>query len=243
MTSYLKAIIVDDEEDAIKFLKAQLSRADIQVDIQATFTLPSKALAFDGWEGIDVLFIDMEMPEMNGFRFLDALGPIKPQIVFTTAHEEYAIGAIKRGALDYLLKPVSLAELNSALQLVSKESKNGDPDKPAFDRLCVPTQQGFEIIDLSKLIWLESSSNYTYLHIQGINQPFLISKTLGSFAKKLSDAQFARVNQSNIVNLTMVRTYDKRNGSSIFLENGKEFNVSPVYKERFLKQFKDKMLK
>ena len=232
----ISAVIIDDEQDAISFLKAQLARTREELRI-AAFTDPVAALEFPGWRQQDLLFLDVEMPAMNGFELLDQLGVFQLQVVFTTAFEHYAIDALKRGAVDYLLKPVKLPELHQAIESIEEKLIRDTVDPIALERICVPTSNGFELIELSKLLWLQSSNNYTYLHVLDQSKPLLISRPLRAFERKLQNSHFMRVNQSVIVNLHYVRSFDKRNGGSVFLDNNKEFTLGQTYRNRFITSF------
>ena len=240
----INTVFLDDEPDAIVFLKAQLSRSSHNLDFVAEFTDPEAALEWSGWNEVDLLFLDMEMPSMSGFQFLDALGTLNMEIIFITAYEQYALGAIKRGATDYILKPVDFEELSKALDVVTDNlNKQGNQtEREPLQKICIPAHGGFEIIELADLLWLESSNNYTYLHSQKSDKPILVSRTLRAFEKKLAQTSFIRVNQSTIINAAFVRSFDKRNGSSVTLNNQQEFTVSPTYKNNFLSYFDDMMM-
>lgn len=240
----LKAVIIDDESRAIAMLSALLERSSESIEICASFQDPRQALEFKEWHNINVLFIDVRMPFMNAFEFLESLGPIPASIIFTTAYEEHAMAALKMGAEDYLLKPVQQSELNKVLTRIANElrKREASKSKHPISKICIPNSDGFQVLELERLVWLEGSNNYTYMHLQDDSKPILISRTLMSFEKKLRNTTFIRINKSVIVNADFIDVFSKRNGNSAILKSGKEFSISPVYRERFIKAFEHLML-
>lgn len=230
----IRAVIIDDEQHAIDMVTRQLERSYHAVEVVAAFRNPVEALKYKKWDSVDLAFVDVQMPKMNGFEFLDILGAIKAQVIFCTAHDEYVLKALKIGALDYLLKPMDLKDLNLALERyqLKAEAVEREGGAKRESRLCVPISHGYEMINVSELFWLQSSNNYTYLHLANKGHPLLITKTLKAFEKRLPSDQFVRVNQSIIVNVEMVEQLDRRDGMSVRLKNSKEFSVSPTYRER-----------
>lgn len=231
----IKAAIIDDESHAIDMAKKQLERSSYEIDISAVFQKPVEASQFAEWNELDLVFVDVQMPQMNGFELLEQIGPMRPKTIFCTAHDAYAVKALQMGALDYLLKPMDLEDLNRALGRYTQQLKTivKTVVKPELEkRICVPATHGYQMVELSELIWLQSSNNYTYLHMAGAEQPVLISKTLKTFENRLLPDRFVRVNQSAIIGVDYIAQFDRRDGMSVFLKNGKEIPVSATYKTR-----------
>ncbi len=240
----IKALIIDDEQHAIDMLGALLEHATEPVELCGQYQDPRKALTFDQWYNLDVLFIDIQMPFMNAFAFLEQLGPISASIVFTTAFDQYALDAVKMGAEDYLLKPIAQSDLNQVLARIAEQKRQKElrTTHTPVTRICVPNSNGFQILELSDIVWLEASNSYTYVNLKDQEKPLLISRTLKSFENKLDQTSFIRINQSVIINSTYVDVFNKRGGSSAILKNGKEFTITPIYRKRFMEAFDHLML-
>jgi len=229
------AIIVDDEPDAIDMLQTMIEYTPYDVVIDACFTDSRKALTYDGWDEAHLLFLDVHMPFISGVELLEQLGPIRARTIFTTAHEKYAIQALKLGACDYLQKPVELAELSEALKRATQQLTPKSTQKPRMtDHVCVPTSQGFRVLELADLLYLEASGNYTYLQLKSEEKKLIVSRTLKVFEDHFANSLFARINQSVIVNLHYLQTYERGNGGIVTLINGEHFTVSSKYKRAFL---------
>lgn len=230
----VKALVIDDELDAIDLVRRQFERSSHLIETVATFQKPLEALQYKNWDNVDLAFVDVQMPKMNGFEMLEALGGIKARVIFCTAHDKYMLKALQVGALDYLLKPVDLQDLNLTLDRYKNklETTHISQSRKSERRLCVPVSHGYEIVDISSLLWLQSSNNYTYLHLADREVPLLITKTLKAFENRLPLNQFVRINQSIIVSVEMVVQLDRRHGMTVRLKNGKEFSVSSTYRER-----------
>ena len=231
-----KAVLVEDEPDAVEMLQAQLAYVEPEVKMVQSFMDAREALRYKDWENIDILFVDVNMSHLSGFEFLEMLGPVRAKIIFTTAHDEYAIRALKAGACDYLLKPVSFNELSQAIQKVdrSRTVERHSTANPLAERICIPILHGFRMIELSDIICIESSGNYTNIQLHSDPNRLMVSRTLKVYEEYLPPTAFLRVNQSAIVNLSYVKTFERTGGNIITLSNGKQFTLSTKYKSRFL---------
>lgn len=239
------AIIIDDEQKGRMALKQKLCDYCPQVKVLAE--------AADGYEGIsiiekhkpDIVFLDIEMPRLNGFDMLKQLKKINFQIIFTTAYDQYAIKAIKFSAFDYLLKPVDIEELKLAcskmgdMHIQAETSKklealeqNMHAQNP-FNKLAIPTLEGLLFFNIADIIQLEAHSNYTVIHFT--NHPKLTaSRTLKDFEELLPASIFFRTHHSHLINLNYVKKYVKGDGGQIELQNGNFVDVSRRKKEEFL---------
>ena len=244
----IKAIIIDDEKDSIDTLKWKLDTYCPQVNVIASFNDPTKGLEYLQQHQIDLLFLDIEMPRLNGFDILQELETIAFDVIFVTAYSDFGIQAIKFSALDYLLKPVQVAELQKAVakyqdktaqSMISNEQfsllfKNVHLQKEGKTGLIpLSTKESIEFAEPDQIIFFESDSNYTHVHFKD-GRKKLIAKTLKEFDLMLSDAGFFRPHHSYLVNLKQVKEYMKIDGGYLIMKNGIQVPVSKGRRESFL---------
>ncbi len=243
----IKAIIIDDEKHSIDNLQWQLKQYCPEVEIVSVCDDAEKGLQQIQQQHPQLVFLDVEMPEMTGFEMLEALKEINFDIIFTTAFNQYAIRAIKFGALDYLVKPIDKDELieavNKHLQHTQKDSlkqltallshikKSNDL---SFQKIALPTMHSYELVPLNNIIVCESNNNYTDVRLNN-GQHFLISKTLKQIEDLLDMAPFFRVHNSYLVNLQYAIRYVKGEGGYLVLNNDTTVPVSRSKKEELLK--------
>ena len=247
----IKAVILDDEKNCIETLEWKLTNFCPDVEIAAKFNSPEECLSFLQENTIDLLFLDIEMPNMNGFDVLEALDTIEFDVIFTTAYDNYGIQAVKFSALDYLLKPVRNKELVEAVERHMKKSiahnpqvqienllKNlkaeQQPGRPV--KITLATKESLELVKPEEILYCESDSNYTMVYlIDGRKK--LISRTLGEFEEMLEPFHFCRSHNSFLVNMNEVREYVKTEGGYLVMKNGKSIPVSKTKRERLLTYF------
>ena len=246
MKNLLKVVILDDEPKAVESLKWELTTFCSNVEIVATFTNPLEAQPYLKQHDVDCIFLDIEMPQMDGFRFLDELPNREFAVIITTAYDQYALHAIKERALDYLLKPIDSDDLIEAVKRVEKHKKSVTINDTLEELLINLSNQnsnkgsriGFsfdgKIIFLTsdEIMYCESDGNYTNIHLQK-GKKLLISQTLKKVEEKLPKDTFYRVHNSFIINLNQVREYLKTDGY-IVLMNEKKIPVSRNRKGFFL---------
>ena len=243
----IKALIIDDEEDCIEGLQNLL----VSGHKNFVVVIGSAKSVRDGIEAItllrpDLVFLDVQIGEKTGFDLLRALPEIDFEIIFTTAFEKFALQAIKFSALDYLLKPIDVDELDAALmKLLNAESRKITADKidlllqntqksdGLFKRIIVPTISGFEFIEIGNIIRCESDNNYTTIYFKD-EQKMLVSKTLKDFEELLSGYSFFRIHNSHLINLSYIKSYNKGKGGSVILTDGSEIEVSSRRKDDFM---------
>jgi len=237
----LNTLIIDDDKRSIDLLQSLLKELDYPIEVSAAFTDPSETLDYPMLHEVDLMFVDVEMPGMSGLELIDMIGANGAKVILTTAHEEFALAAIKRDVSDYLLKPLDKKNLRLALKKVlaasaaSAKAQENAMKHPS--RICVPTSCGFRVIDLDRIVRLEASNNYTFVYCQEELKPTLVSKTLKPFEDLLDGYQFVRINQSNMVNIRYVDRFDRSAGGAITLKNGKELLLGRVYRNKFLHFF------
>jgi two-component system LytT family response regulator len=242
----IKTIIVDDEPDSVQLLQLQLTQYCPEIEICGTYTSSVKAL--DAIEKIqpDLLFLDIEMPVMNGFELLEKTLHIPLSVIFVTAYNQYALKAFRFNAVDYLVKPVDGDDL---IEAVAKAIKRAKPDttqlsqmqkqmrgEPAT-RIAIPGQQGgISFIDLNDIIYSEASNNYTRIIMKDGNR-FLISKTLKDVQEVLEEEHFLRVHRQYIVNLNHV-THFNRNEGILTMDNDDFIPIARNQKEKLIERYR-----
>ena len=247
----LQSVILDDEEHCIRTLAWELEAAEPACALVESFTDPLLALEQVPELGPDLLFLDIEMPRLNGFEFLKRLGPrmsAPPHVIFTTAYSAYAVKAFKYSAVDYLLKPVDRDELNKALSRVpvSEATRGQDAGllKVLFDninegihgrpmRLSLPTAEGWELIDIAEVVRCRSDGSYTDVHLAS-GKTLTISRNLKQVEESLASASFYRVHNSHLVNLTHVARFVRQDGGTLVMSDGSEVNVSRSRRDEVL---------
>ena len=242
----IKVILVDDEPSSLQNLEQKISEFCPELKIVAAAAQPGEAIFLIRHHRPDVIFLDIEMPHMNGFRMLNELGDYEAEIVFTTAYNHYAIEAIRMSAFDYLMKPVSIQDLRETVgrlrrQLaattkerlnVLRESLNRNVNQES--KIAVPTWEGLEFILIKNVVRIESSSNYSRIFfING--ESLLVTKQLKEFEEMLTPHRFCRVHNVHLINLNYVKKYIRGEGGSVVMENGDEIDVSRRKKDDFLK--------
>lgn len=243
----IRAVIVDDEEDARASLQLALGKFCPQVHLLASLADPVQALEELPSLQPDLVFLDVEMPRLSGFGLLEKLGPPPFQIIFVTAHHHYAIRAIRFSALDYLLKPVDIDELMAAVdraetrldhqpgsQAYESMLHNLRPQAETGDRLAVPTSSGMDFIPLENLVYCQAEGSYTRLHLAS-GETKLISKKIKEFEQILDAKRFCRVHHSYLIHLNQVQQYIKGEGGYVIMRNGDHVDISRRKKEAFLR--------
>ena len=243
----IKAIIVDDEPYCCEALATLLSRYCPEVKVITICHNGASALKAIHEDQPDLLFLDIEMPLMNGFELLGKLRGINFELVFTTSYDQYAIKAIRFSALDYLLKPIDREELQKAVQKVIQRQHPPLPQQleilleklhhspTRIQKIAMPTMEGLQMIAVESIISCESDSNYTFLFLK-TKQKITASRTLKEVEEMLEDHSFIRVHHSYLVNLNEVEKYIKGEGGYLLMSDGTTIDVSRSRKEMLLKK-------
>jgi two-component system, LytTR family, response regulator len=248
MSDVLNAILIDDELSSLQNLKQKLEEFCKSVKVVAVVQKPEEALLLIRHHKPDVLFLDIEMPKMSGFGMLEELGDFDAEIIFTTAYNHYAIDAIRISAFDYLVKPVSIEDLQNAVNrlvtmraIQTKERlhilKDSIADiKTQENKIAVPTADGLEFLLISDIVRIESSSYYSRVFLTH-GTPLLVTRLLKDFEDILTPYRFFRVHNSHLVNLRYIRKFVRWEGGRVIMENGDVVDVSRRRREEFLKLF------
>jgi len=245
----IKALIVDDEPSAVNTLRLMLERYIPEITMLRSTNDPEDALPLIKSFQPDLLFLDIQMPVLNGFELLKRIPHFPFEIIFTTAHDQYAIQAIRFSALDYLLKPIDADELRASFdKFISRNNlKIGNQplyqnlmhnisvaDKKDF-KLAVPTSDGTFFYFPDEIIRLEGESNYTRFFFSG-KKPMLVSKTLKEYEELLAEHGFIRVHKSHLINKKHVVNYT--NDGQLVLADQSKVEVSRRRKEEVMEALK-----
>lgn len=246
----IKAIIIDDEPHSIETLRWKIENYCPEVEVAASFDSPTEGVQYLREHGCDMLFLDIEMPRLNGFDVLEEIGaPLPFDVVFTTAYDNFGIQAVKFSALDYLLKPVQNKELREAVEKHLNKTRRSVPaeqvegllhnvqaerkGKPG--RVALASKESIEFVDPADIIVCTSSSNYTEVFtIDGRKR--VISRTLKDFEDMLVPFQFFRPHHSHLINLARVREYIRGDGGYLIMENKMKIPVSKSRKDALLRE-------
>ncbi len=242
----LNAIIVDDEPKAIKSLSWELSGFKEEIKIITTFNEPEKALSYLSENDIDCLFLEIEMPTMDGFQFLEKLKKRDFAVVITTAYNEYAIKALKNDAIDYLLKPIDTDDLSNAISKIKKFNSrilNSERvenillnfnQKLNHKKITINTDGKLIFIDPNEILFVASDGNYSTIHTDK-DKKIVITKKLKEINSLLCYDNFFRIHNSYIINLHKVKEFIKTD-SYVILENNHKIPVSRQRKTNFLEK-------
>lgn len=242
----LKALLIDDERNALEAMAAMLGRYCPQVEVAASCRSADEAIVAIRQKRPDVLFLDIEMPGKNGFDLLEILDAPIPAVIFVTAFDHYAIDAIRQCAFDYLLKPVDEGELIRAVSRLQanrlRPAEEARADRllervraldRGFRKVAIPTLDGFDFIPVQDVLYCVADGNYTdVVMISG--KRHLVSRTLRDIAGMLGDPLFFRVHQSYLINLDHMIRYVRGSGGYVVMRDGTQIPVARSRKEELL---------
>lgn len=234
----IRSIIIDDEPNNIENLQILLHRYCREINIVATATNANSAIEAIQAHRPDLVFLDIQLSGKSGFDILKAFASINFEIIFITAYDQYGIQAIKFSALDYLLKPIDIYELKSAVEkarqkITAKQKdynivnlleyiKSGNKEIP---KIALPTLQEIMYVRVDNIIRCEASNNYTLFYLQN-GEKVLVCKTLKEFAELLTPYNFIRTHQSHLVNLHFVKSFLREDGGTLLLTDQTKVPIS-----------------
>ncbi|HZH01309.1 MAG TPA: LytTR family DNA-binding domain-containing protein [Flavisolibacter sp.] len=245
----INAILVDDELHCLETLAILLEEYAPDVKILEQCSSPSTGLQAIRKHKPDLVFLDIAMPGMNGFEMLEQFSEISFSIIFTTSYDQYAVKAIRFSALDYLLKPIDPKELASAVRKVQLQRKSDKAEQfemllsqinrkdHQFNKVAVPTVEGFELVPATEVVRCEANDNYTHLFLKN-KITVTACRTLKEMEEQLQDfPSFIRVHHSHLVNLNEVVKYVRGEGGYLVMTDGSTVSVSRSRKDALLKLF------
>jgi len=241
-----RAIIIDDEEDVREALRLMLEQYCPEIRICGSAASAAEGREMLGQEKTDFIFLDISMPRENGFDFLRSIPKENYGVIFVTAFEEYAIQAFKANAVDYLLKPVNPLELRDAVTRAiqyhemrklkeevrsiyqeSLENLEQQYHSKSFrpDKITIAEKYGFRVVNVTDIMYLEAYSNYTILHLSGLDK-IIATRSLIEFENLLEGPSFFRIHKSAIINLHYLKAYSKYEGNFAELTDGTKLTIS-----------------
>lgn len=248
----INALIIDDEPYCVEVLATLLQKYCPGVNVLATCASGEEGLKAIGQHKPDLVFLDVEMPHMNGFQMLEALPAVDFDLIFTTSYDQYAIRAIRFSALDYLLKPIDREELQRAVQKAARRTPAPltqqlelllqKINQPAtrVNKVAMPTMEGLQMITVADIISCASDSNYTVLQLRG-KQKLVVSRTLKEIEELLEEHSFARVHHSYLANLNEVTRYVRGEGGYLVMSDGSHIDVARSRKDFVVKKLQSKV--
>ena len=244
----INCIIIDDEAKNIKLLQNMLDMYCPAVKVLATNTEAKNGLLLIEELQPQLVFLDVEMPHINGFDILKKLEPVNFEIIFVTAYSHYAVEAFEHHATGYITKPIKteklIAAVNTAIKRIEEKNINRNlfslleqnTKQAAPDKIPLSTSNGLLFVKLADILYCESSGNYTIFYLCG-DKKIMVSRQLGEYEKLLPETSFTRIHDKYIINLSFIKEYIKGSGGDVVLENGKELPVASRRKEEFLARF------
>jgi two-component system, LytTR family, response regulator len=242
----MKCIIIDDEKHCIKTLTRLLGTNFPEVNILCTCFDSTKAFDLIQLHKPDFIFLDIEMPFLNGFDLLSKFENLFFEVIFTTAYDSYAIKAIKYSALDYLLKPISLEDLSAAIKKIKTRQSSISKaqvqmatalhNKQLPDTIALPTNEGLTFTSVNDIAFCTADGSYTRMFMTDKSE-ILFSKSMGDVEELLSGYHFFRIHHSTLINLKHVKQYIRGEGGEVIMSNGQNLPVARTRKADFLNVF------
>jgi two-component system LytT family response regulator len=240
----MKVLIVDDEASNLENLQQLLQSYAPDVEVCALAETVDEGLKAITLHRPELVFLDIQLHNQSGFDLLKQLGEINFELIFVTAYDQYGIQAVKFAALDYLLKPIDIDELTTAIskarKAISQKQKNErlgyllkylKDDNKAKPRIALPLFGETRYVNINEIIRCEADNTYTRFILKDGEQ-ILVSKTLKEYAGMLLNYGFLRSHQSHLVNAAFIKSWLKEDGGSLLLTNGTKIPVSKLKREK-----------
>jgi two-component system LytT family response regulator len=241
----INAIIIDDEQHCIATLINDLEMFCPAVKVLTTCPNGNEAIAAIKTLKPQLIFLDIEMPVMNGFDILERLeGDRDFAVIFTTAYDKFVMRALRVSAIDYLLKPVDAADLINAVSRAQKQIESSQTDgritnllsnnsvREEDRRIALPNRDGYEFITIGEIMYCKADGGYTEIYLAG--RKLVLSKALGETELLLQASFFERIHHSIIVNINFIRQFKKNEGLFVIMSNGQQLSVSRSKKQDLL---------
>lgn len=239
-----KVLIIDDERRTRSMLRKMISLTSFSLEVVGEAEDVESGIVAIREHQPDIILLDIQMPDGSGFDLLDRISKRNFEIIFITAHEEFAIRAIKFSALDYILKPVEIEELESSLENAIDAIQTKSDLSVSYEalmnnlknnnkRVVIRTKTSMYVFDINDIIHCQSDRNYTYFYLND-DRKIMTSKTLKDFEEVLTLPDFIRCHRSHIININYLDRYERGDGGTIIMKNGTEIPLSRLSRERFM---------
>lgn len=247
----LRAILIDDENSSLQSLTYELNAYCPEIEVISACQRPQQGLMQIRALNPDIVFLDIEMPGMNGFDLLQALRHIDFAVIFVTAYDQFAIKAFEFNALGYLLKPVRKEKLIQAVKKVQDQQQQkfdrtsldaliqniGIQTRGGIEQIALPTSDGFSMVHINDIAYLQADSNYTWVFLSS-QKKYLVSKTLKDIEGMLRFPQYFRAHKSYLVNLNYVEKYVRGQGGYLVMKDATQVPVARAQKGDLMKYLK-----
>ena len=248
MSNLIQAVLVDDENNSLEALGILLEKYCPEVEVIGTAQSVEEAIEKIDDLQPELVFLDIALPDGQGFEVLERVEHRNFEVIFTTAYDQYALTAFEFSALDYILKPINAEKLQQSVSrfqelkgdrdLSGRVSVLKDSLKNINERIILSSMDGFEVFKIADIIRCEANGSYTTFFIKG-GIKVVTSKTLNNFEKLLYDQPFARVHSKHLVNLEFIKKYISGRGGYIVFEDGSQVDVSERKKKDFIRLMKE----
>jgi len=249
----INALIVDDEEYSRQSLYFLVNGHCPEVNIKGIAKSVAEARKMLKSGEIDLVFLDIAMPHEDGFNLLPDLQQANSFVIFTTAFDQYALRALKASAIDYILKPIDIDELqNAVVKVINLKNRNGNDhsnsdnikaqlnsleenlsDLKRINKINIPNSNGFQVLNINEIIYVLADSNYSIFHLAN-NESILVSRHLKEYEEILENSGFSRIHKSTLINLKHLSDYTNKNGLIVKLSDNSEHVVSRRRSSEFL---------
>jgi two-component system, LytTR family, response regulator len=245
----IRSVLIDDESNSLEMMEWLLKTYCPQVSIEAMCNAADKGVAAINKYRPDVVFLDIEMPHMNGFDMLEQFDKLFFDVVFCTAYDQFALKAFKYSALNYLLKPVDPDDLKETIRRL--EEKRSAPSKeqielllqnmrqsmkPAIQRIALTTNDGMIFVATQDILYCQAESNYTTIVLKDTKK-IMVSKVLKDIDETLSSSDFFRVHNSYLINLNHIKKFVRGEGGYVIMDDGTNISISRSRRQEFMEQF------
>jgi len=247
MSTFIQAVIVDDEDNSLEALTILLQKYCPDVQVIGTAQTVTDAVELIDNLKPELVFLDIALPDGQGFEILEEVGFTAFEVIFTTAYDQYALKAFDFSALDYLLKPISAEKLQQAVERFEKIRKDENYGERVSvlkeslnnrnERIILSSMDGFDVYKIADIVRCEANGSYTTFYIKSGHR-VITSKTLNNFERLLADLSFVRVHSKHLINLDYVKKYISGRGGYIVFEDGSQVDVSERKKKEFILRMK-----
>lgn len=233
--SKIKCVVIDDEPHSIGVMKMQIEAHCPELEIVDTFTDSIDAYSFLKNNAVDLVFIDIEMPRLNGFELLNKLGTFSFKPVVVSAYDEFGIKAVKHRIFDYLVKPIDPEELKLTVIKYNEEMMEHSQISRVNDRILLPLGSQVDFVEIEEIVRCESDKNYTTVYLKD-RRSCVVSKTLKTIEDILPKELFVRVHNKHLVNISQIKSYVKVDGGSFKMSDESEVPLSRYRKDDVFKK-------
>ncbi len=245
----IKAVLIDDEKNALEMMEWLLRTYAPEVVVQAVCSSAQQGMQAIVSHQPDVVFLDIEMPKMNGFEMLEQIGKFNFDVVFCTAYDQFAIKAFRYSALNYLLKPVDPDDLKETIQRIHERKHLPTSDQITMllqhmqqqgrstpPRIALTTNDGLVFVPTAEILYCEAESNYTQVVLEG-GKKILVSRTLKEIDETLSGQDFYRIHSSYLIQINRIRKFIRGDGGYLVMDNDAQIPISRSRKQDFMERF------